>query len=65
MTMAQINIVNDCNDAMRYFAGRAQIAIEGQLPGSLDWRQTDNIVQYCNKEFKQIQALRDFIRFGR
>lgn len=64
MTMAQINIVSECNDAMRYFASmpsnRRDLVLKHGGP-----REFTNVVAYAKAEFLQVQVLRDFIRFGR
>lgn len=65
MTVAQINIVNDCNDAMRYFSSRATDAKKGYLPGNLDCHAIKAVVSYCEAEFHQHRMIRDFVRFGR
>lgn len=65
MTMAQITIVEDCNQAMRYFVNRAIDAKNGRLPGKLDCHQVKSIVSYCEAEFHQHRMIRDFVRFGR
>ena len=59
VTMAQIMIVDECNEAMRYFAARAtRFEVN-------DWREESRVKSYCRAEFLQVQMLRDFIRFGR
>jgi hypothetical protein len=64
MTMQQIRIVEDCNEAMRYFASmprnRQDLVMRHE-----GWRGFQDVVAYAKAEFLQVQMLRDFIRFGR
>jgi hypothetical protein len=60
MTITQVSIVNECNNGMRYHAGRARAIQSGPFEIG-----NANRVAYHLAEFQQIQSLRDFIRFGR
>jgi predicted lipoprotein len=60
MTLAQLTIVENCNNAMRYHAGRARSVQSGPYISGNAARVASHLA-----EFQQIQTLRDFIWFGR